>query len=154
LILILLVAIGSIWFAAKLEKAKQQRAVVDWVLADQHGHVQYNFESGPAKNPTPPGPKWARGWLGVDFFAKVRSVVLDNQEVDDLSPLLNLPDLEFIGVFIDILPEADLQSLAQLKNLQQISIDYSDVKQTDIDMLSKALPNCKIWLGHKARVIE
>lgn len=151
------VAAGSVWFAMRFEKAKRQRQVVDWVLNDQRGHVHYDCEYDHVPSPTvpnrvnliprSPGPKWAENLLGIDFFVNVRSIILDNQEIHDLSPLLQLPELRTIGICIEVWPDANLSSLAELKNLEELAIDYGQVQQADLDVIRKALPNCKISLG-------
>ncbi len=51
---------------------------------------------------------------------------------------------------IDILPEADLSVISELKNLEILTIDYTNINarhSAQIEILRTALPICKIELG-------
>lgn len=54
---LILLTIGCIWFGWAVNRARQQRAAVEWVT-DLGGNVYYDFEIGddgsPKRTPTPP----------------------------------------------------------------------------------------------------
>lgn len=150
LLVVIPLAAAIVSFSIRYEKAARQRQIVDWIINDQRGHAYYDFGWSPSwtkEHPAPPGPRWAREWLGIDFLSDVHSVILDNQEIDDLSPLFELPELKTIAIQIEMRPSADLRSLAKLKRLEGLAIDLGRVAQSDIDFLAEALPNCEISLG-------
>lgn len=145
-----------IWFSLKYGEAERQRACVQWVK-QQNGHVTYYHEkpaadgSRPGKV-TPPGPAWLRNSLGIDFFDDVYSVVLDNREIVDLSPLTRLHRLRHLGIFIDIGPDVELAPLGQLEQLESITLDYTNIDRRQLEALKARLPNCQVIVGNHARL--
>ena len=46
-------------------------------------------------------PSWLLDLVGVDFFDTVNTVILDNQEVDDLDPIIDLRSLRSFAIMIE-----------------------------------------------------
>ena len=71
LLVMLLLSFGFIYFGAKMNRARQRQAAVNFILSEQ-GTVRYyyefdeNFQYLPKSQPK--GPAWIRSWLGKDFF--------------------------------------------------------------------------------------
>jgi hypothetical protein len=117
-ILVLGLALG--W---KIERAKRQREAVAWVL-QAGGKVRYAHEKtdacGYALPGEPPGPKWLRDLVGIDFLDNVSTVYLAGRPVSDLARLADvagLKQLDLAGT-----PVADLGPLSGLKRLQSLDI--------------------------------
>jgi hypothetical protein len=130
------------------QRARNQRAGVAWVH-EQGGHITYNFgsvfEDGrPYPNTKLSGPKWLRDLLGIDYLATVTAVILDRDEIHDLTPLTNLPRLETVGLMIEVHPNTDLSPLHSLKHLRLLRLDYTGLELAQLQPLRAALPNCRI----------
>ena len=158
----LIVGVALGW---KVEKARRQRDVVAWIL-QSGGRVAYDYEwdNGPLRNSTLPGPKWLRELLGIDFFDKVvlvdftfiqvvditplaglqrlECLDLDNTQVTDVTPLARLISLEILD--LDNTHVTDVTPLAELTNLKWLWLMDTPVSQDDYEMLRKTLPSCRI----------
>ena len=115
--LIVCVTLGTLGW--KVQRAKKQRAAVAWVQK-LGGEVIYNYVKGEAKS-VQPGPKWLRELLGVDFFDEVVYVVIQNEQLSDVTPLAGLPSLTRLNLkdtqVKDVTPLARLMSLTHLNLL-------------------------------------
>ena len=97
--LMLLTAGVAVLCALPVRRAYTQKRGRDWVVS-QNGHISFSYKYDPAKkqwmhDATLPYPNWLIDALGIDFFASVDTVVLDNKEVVDLSPITDLQNLRF-----------------------------------------------------------
>lgn len=147
--LLLLMLATSVWMGMYVHSARRQREVVEWVL-DQGGHISYDYER-PTEDGSypvgakPPGPEWLHERLGIEYFATVEGVILDRDEIKDISPLANLPRLRFVGFMIEVDPKLDFSPLYNKPYLKTIHLDYTGLDPEDIEPLKKALPRCKIF---------
>ncbi len=130
LVFMLVVCVTLGW---KVEKARKQREAVAWVQ-ECGEHVFYDYELDDARkrvpNPQPPGPKWLRELLGIDFFDDVVAVAFD--QVSDVTPLAGLTSLEslmLVGTQV-----SDVSPLAGLTSLKLLYL--SDAHVTDITPLA------------------
>ena len=73
----------------------------------------------------PPGPEWLRELIGVDYFAEVQKVDLQNRGVSDVTPLASLTKLEYLGLHGTDL--GDLTPLAKLTNLKTLYLSCTPV---------------------------
>ena len=91
--LLIVLTILCIWLGWKVERARRQREAVAFVH-EMGGSVNYDYEVDNdgrfAPNAEPPGPKWLRRQLGVDFFDDVILARLVEAEVSDITPLSGL----------------------------------------------------------------
>ena len=67
-------------------------------------------------NAQPPGPKWLRELIGVEYFTTVVVVNLPDIKVSGLSPLANLTKL--VQLWLQDTQVSDLSPLAKLTNLE------------------------------------
>ena len=141
--LLLLMQIVCLALGWKVEKARKQREAVNWVQ-ECGEHVFYDYELDDARkrvpNPQPPGPKWLRELLGIDFFDDVVSVAFD--QMTDVTPLAGLTSLE--SLVLEGTQVSDVTPLTGLKNLKELHVNDTQVSQEDYEMLREALPNCQI----------
>lgn len=87
----------AILMALPLSRAVAQKRGRDWV-ATQKGRVSFSHNYNPATDTWDHkaklhAPDWLIGALGIDFFDSVDTVVLDNTEAKDLSPIIDLRSL-------------------------------------------------------------
>jgi hypothetical protein len=86
LLAVVVAAVPSGWLAGELERARQQRALVERFR-------RYNYLDGGPRLV----PEWLRTSLGKDFFAELEGVVLDAPETDAwLVHLRGLKNLQFL----------------------------------------------------------
>lgn len=115
----------------KVRQVERQRQAVAWIQK-QRGSVYYDYETredgSRMRGVDPPGWRWLRELIGVDYFATVRFAFIQDMSplvsapdppVTDLTPLAQLGDLE--GLYLR-LPHirniSALRSLTKLKDLQ------------------------------------
>ena len=164
------ITVVAAWLGLVAHRASQQRTVVRWITKSG-GSVDYDFQlrgsapfTGYAK---PPGPKWLRELIGIDYFADVASVNLNGRPIADLSPLSSLKRLEELYLentnVSDVSPLSDLTRLRRLDlgftqirdvrplmnmsklNDLYIPVDNDHVSEAACQQLQVALPNCNIW---------
>ena len=127
----------------------------NWV-ENQGGHLFYEVNTETPKPSKATDMPWERAAnflrsaFGVEFFSNTRGVILDNQFVSDLSPLTKFHDLRVLAIYIDILPEANLMVLAELGQLEVLSIDHTCLTQEQVAQLAEVqnqTPNLDIKIG-------
>ncbi len=167
-----MVTLSCVLLAFKVREAERQKAVVAWVEA-HHGHVEDDYECPDVTacagglddlDIDPPGPQWLRNLIGIDYFSRPCWVYLGDGNLDNLAPLVDIPDLKRIDVnhsrIEDLSPLAklhnlqvlnlscgklqDLSPLAELKDLKYLSLSPNP-RGEEIAWLHMALPNCNIW---------
>jgi hypothetical protein len=147
-LLMVTTAIAAVGLGMWAERARRQRAGVEWVRS-VGGRVTYDFEWDPydgsyLKGGKPPGPKWVHDLLGIDYFANVDAVVLDRDEITDLSPLEKFPDLKVLGLMNFVHPETDLSPILSLKHLKELHLDYSGLDPEQLEPIRAAMPNVRL----------
>ena len=148
-----------VWIGVQYESALVQRRGVSWAR-NQNGHIYYDYEKplpdgSTNQNAIPPGPDFVRNWMGIDFVDSVRTIVLDNKELTDLSPLKDLKRLKHLAIMIDIMPGTDLMPIAGLRELESLTFNSTNLdrnQQLQLEKIRVALPNCKIELGNQVRM--
>lgn len=84
-----------------------------------------------------------RGALTPEDYAKVTSLYLPHDGIDDLRMIASLPNLEELSIWNNKI--TDLTPLAGLTKLQKVILyDNPDLTRTEIDQLQAALPECVI----------
>ena len=168
--LLLALTAVCVWLGWTVPRANEQGKAVEWVRK-MGGTVWYDYEvdeDGDAINAIdaaePPGPKWLRDSLGVDYFQNVSAVYLVSKPVSDLTPLAGLNNLQYLELSItevcDVTALAgftklrwlhlnhtqvsDLTPLAGLNKLRFLDLDNTPVGEEQVEKLRRALPNCEI----------
>jgi len=124
IIIVTLIGLALFPVAAKVQKAREQKRTVAWVLANG-GVVGYDWQSQESDATSPTGPKWLRRLLGDEFFQTVQRVNLNHTRVDDLAPLRKLTSLR--QLYLWHTPVHDLSPLQGLTNLQQLHLGHTQV---------------------------
>ncbi len=151
--LILLTAATAVLFAVPIRQALTQKRGRDWVVS-QNGHVSFSYKYDANNeqwlhNATLPYPGWLIDAIGIDFFTSVDTVVLDNKEVVDLSPLVDLNDLRCLGIYIEIKQGLDFSPLSKLPHLEALHLDYTGISSEELDNLRELLPGVRVQsAGH------
>ena len=140
---LIVITILSAWVGWYVYRAEKQRTTVQWVQ-ENGGSVFYDCQFGDARNfmgdPQPAVPKRLLDMLGVDYFSSVTLVVIDDQELSDVTPLAHLKNLK--SLLLMNTQVRDLSPLAGLTRLEYLGLDALQV--TDEENAKKALPNCRI----------
>lgn len=93
------------------------------------GKVLYDFEFKDGKtirDPAPQGPAWIRERLGPRFFSRVTFVDLVGWEINDLSSIYYLHQLEHLTIF-------NCDSLESVKSIEHFQkLTYLDLAQCDL----------------------
>jgi hypothetical protein len=82
--------------------------------------------------------------LGIDYFSSVTGVILDRDEIDDLGPLTDLPNLRNLALMNYVLPETDFSPLRRLKHLETLDLDYTGIDLDQLQKINQILPDCRI----------
>lgn len=143
-----LTTILCIWLGFKVHEVKQQREAVAWVM-EHGGTVVYDYQRKRPGNAELSGPVWLHGVIGEDYFrTPVKVTLLSNHEIDDVSPLTELPNLAILSVASYRL--RDFSPLTQLKKLDTLALLTLPADQ-ELAELRKAMPNCEIsWFNVQA----
>jgi hypothetical protein len=114
LILFTTCCIGLAWFVPRVQK---QKKAVQWM--EQFGRtVYYSHMRKPVGQRDPPAPKWLIDIFGIDTFATIDMVWLDDRPVESIEMIRNLPSINHFelsnGGLTDISP---LEGLTQLEHV-------------------------------------
>ncbi|QEF99227.1 hypothetical protein Mal15_32890 [Stieleria maiorica] len=134
--------------AFPIRRAIDQKRGREWV-ASQSGHVSFSCKYNALTNEwdhnaSPNAPGWLIDAVGIDFFDTVDTVVLDNMEVTDLSPITDLYSLRQLAIHIEIDDKLNFAPLAELPNLELVYLDYTDISAERLAELRDLLPNVRV----------
>lgn len=148
--LLIATAVIAVLMAIPIRRAIEQKRGRDWV-ASQNGHVHlsvsrsYNdFTDQWTDIDSLRVPQWLIDALGIDFFDTVETVILDNMEVKDLSPITDLRNLETLAIIIEIDDQLDFSPLAELPELRHLHLDYTNISAERLAKLRELLPNVRV----------
>ena len=109
------------------------------------GSVECDYERDddgrPLANAEPPGPKWLRNRLGIDYFEDVVDVSL-NGPVRDKTPLRRLTHLR--RLVLNDTQVSDVSLFAGLTRLKKLRLEDTPVSKAAVKQLQSALPQCQI----------
>ncbi|MAI72588.1 MAG: hypothetical protein CMM01_18095 [Rhodopirellula sp.] len=149
----LLTAVIAVLLAMPIRQALTQKRGRDWVVS-QNGHVSFSYKYNSTTRQwvheaTLPYPRWLIDAMGIDFFTSVDTVVLDNKEVVDLSPLVDLHNLRCLGIYIEIKQGLDFSPLSELPHLQSLHLDYTGISSDELERVRALLPYVRVQsAGH------
>lgn len=124
LIVSVLFTVPFAWLYWEREQRRREQEVTVWVK-EKRGRVEYEND-------------WLNQWIG----GRVIWVEFYPSPVSDLTPLADLghlKELHLAGTQV-----SDVTPLAGLKNLVSLDLTSTQVSEEQVEMLRKALPNCKI----------
>lgn len=95
-----------------------------------------------------PLPKFVVETLGIDLFASARFVVLDCDEIYDLSGITGLSRLEELYINQFVHKGTDLGVLRRLRCLKKLTFaDGLGIPKGDIATLAKSMPGVEVVLN-------
>lgn len=146
--LLIATAVIALLLAMPLRRAVVQKRGREWV-ATQNGHVAFSHKYNAVVDEwnheaTLRVPVWLIDMFGIDFFDSVDTVVLDNTEVKDLSPITDLRSLRRLAIIIEISDELDFSPLAELPKLRHLHLDYTNISTERLAKLRALLPNVRV----------
>jgi hypothetical protein len=137
-LLVFVVAVGSGFFAFKLQQARQQRQVIA-AIESLGGSVAYDFDFHPWEYQR--RPDWLVNLLGVDFFHQVARVKINSPTFTDVdmeqlrNQLSQLPLLAQLDVSQTQITERGLRHLEELARLEYLGIGQTQVRDEGLDIL-------------------
>jgi hypothetical protein len=136
--LLIVMTLLAVWMAHISHRARQQKLAVEriqrldgWVPVEYAHEEPYIIFPEPPPDPTiseflrgnqpPSGPVWLRNFLGDDYFQTVVALDLGHRNIrsvndDDLSLLLDLPDLKILKLDKCDITDDGLACVKKLKN--------------------------------------
>lgn len=145
---LILTAIIAVVCAFPMSRAMKQASARKWV-AQQRGHVtfshKYDRQSRTYNHTAQLAvPSWLVAWFGIDLFDTVDNVILDNQTVDDLRPIVGFSNLRSLGIYIEIDKNLDFSPLAELNRLEILDLKYTDISEERFQRLRQLLPDVSV----------
>jgi len=132
-ILFATICIWTAWFA---NRVFEQRRAIQWV-EQNGGYAGYDFELDKRlvwfDHPKPPGPRWIRELIGIDWFASITYVSLMHCEINNISPLANLTNL----VILD-LNSTSVEDISPIENMSSLKVLYlTNTRVSDLEPLTE-----------------
>jgi hypothetical protein len=118
-VIVLVLVIGG-WLGWVVRSARIQREAVAAIETDGRGGVAYDWDKGagiPDARGRPPAPRWLVDFVGVDYFGRVRSVVLFDARPATIAAISRLSGLRRLAINGRGLRDTDLAPLEDLTEL-------------------------------------
>jgi hypothetical protein len=136
--------------AIPISSAVKQAQAREWV-AQQGGHVIFSRNYDPTTKTYDHAaqlsvPPWLAAWFGVDMFDTVDGVILDNQTLDNLRPMVGFENLRRLGIFIEISDDLDFTPLTELNRLEELDVQYTGIGEKQLRELRELLPEVRITI--------
>ena len=160
--LLVAVTMFCIWLGIYVNRASKQRRVVT-SIEKLLGHVIYDYqidESGYKKVERdtngksiglarPPGPRWLRSMLGIDYFATVTAVRFRNRKIrdNDLELLTSLPRLRAVSIWGPNIADEGLIHLSSLTDLRTLELIATTETDVSLQMFSNFQSLRKLYLS-------
>jgi hypothetical protein len=141
----LVCAIALGYLKRKMNQAEAQRKAVAAIqesrVNNRNWYVLYEWSgSDPAsyrlEHPPYWKPKWARNWLGDDFFFKVTCTAIRAELIDQVVHLPDLTALRIDGIDKE-LTDADLDHLIELHALDALNITGAKISDAGVKSIAK-----------------
>lgn len=174
----------AVWISVRAQRAHNERLVAH--LASPYGSViHYDYQSvsaNPAQS-TPPGPKWLRDAIGIEFFAEMTGLhIYDGKRMPEADrralvtaagklrhlnaftfyeadPVVvdavseHLPKLQLLALTGEGVDDASLAKLQGMKELQTLRLSSTRVDGRGFVYLAE-LPNLRELLLQRAKVTD
>jgi len=153
----LVLAIVVAWLAMKMQQTAGQRSAVA-AVREMGGTAHYDFETDENDNVRdgdPPAPRWLCNLLGVDFFAKVVRVDLNQSAIGDADPISDeqlrnirgLTDTRLLDLADTQVTDAGLVHLAGMRRLRQLNLQGTPVEGNGLKYLLRMTELTTLRLG-------
>ncbi len=121
---LLAIALVAVWLAWFVPRVQRQQAAVEWMESFDRT-VFYSHMRKPQGQRDPPAPQWLIDIFGIDAFATIDMVWLDDRPVGDISMVRNLPNVNHFELTNGEL--TDLSPLAGLTKLKHIGVSKNQI---------------------------
>lgn len=168
LLTVLLVSLGTSWFAVRMHEARQQKEAVD-AITRAGGSAMYSFEKSSV-----PAPVWRQTLFQNDFFSeglpqlewlyltgtqvtdaglkhlegltRLQALALSGKQITDtgLAHLAGLTQLRLLDLKGTQVTDAGLEHLRNMSQLQLLDLRETHVTKKGAERLQEVLPACKI----------
>jgi hypothetical protein len=136
LVMVTLLSVPLGWAGWELDQRRSEKATIAWVQ-EMRGEVYFH--------PFIDERSWWAKTKDEWFGERVLNVYLDNTQVSNLSPLLDLKNLKYVT--LKNTNVSDLSPLGELKNLEELWLIGTQASEEQLEELRLALPNCEIRMS-------
>ena len=156
-VLVVAVSVPCCWLAVKMRDAQRQRRAVEAIRkAGGWAWVGYDYEfdrfgNFPPSQEQEPAPSWLRDLLGVDFFAEVEVVLLDDTDFGDagLQQVVGgLTNLQCLSLSKTQVTDAGLEHLKGLTNLDTLALNDTQMTDEGLAHLKGSVRLQYLYLGN------
>ena len=157
--MLLLVVVIAIPLAWKVNRARNQRAVVAELrklnaqIDYYHGYEHYyemEATKGVQRFVPPPGGKWLHDLLGREYFVEVIQVTVDGPQVTDdtLALIAKLPYVKYVSLNSATgITDIGLAHLARMHNLEGVTLFSNRITDTGVVHLTGLTQLKILWAG-------
>jgi hypothetical protein len=159
LVVMLLFAITFAGFGWRLRRAQKQAATIEKIHATGIAKVEYDYQMGQSSNV----PRWARNWLGDDFFSDVHRLGIRPKDERSTAPpdgwkepigargvsarhceevlvlATSFSQIRSLSIRQAVVHKELLERLTCWEQLTHIEIDGCDIRDEDLEPLSRAI---------------
>ena len=143
---LLLVTLAAIWLAWFVQRVQKQKAAAKWIQSFGR-NAFYTHMRKPKGQRNPPAPQWLIDTFGIDTFASIDMVWLDDKPVENIDMVRNLPNINHFELTNGKL--TDISPLSGLTKLQHISISKNQI--SDLRPLADLL-NLKRFYAYQTQI--
>jgi uncharacterized membrane protein len=139
MVFVTLCAILCSWLAVKMQQARREQEAAA-AIEELGGAVGWS---------EPSGPVWLQSMLGDGFFTNVVQVYVQCDGTDViLEKVKEFPQLQILNVGSYMserrITDTGLEHLRGMTQLQELSLECTEVTDAGVKKLQQALPNCTI----------
>jgi hypothetical protein len=135
--MMVVVTLLCVWLGVVSNRANRQRRAVE-TITSHSGHVRYDYQRDDpfagnpfADDPPPPGPDWMRNLIGIDYFATVVEVDINEDVANDdiVAALGDLPHLRSLALGGAGVTDSVLARARRMDQLHTLGVGWSAVSE-------------------------
>ena len=126
MLFVTVVAVVCSWFAVKMQQARRQREVVEKAVFPNYDY-QLDADRHRLSGTQPPGPRWLRDLVGVDFLSDLVALEYKQATDTELVHLKGLTSLRELWLGATQVTDAGLVHLKGLTSLEALGLSNTQV---------------------------